>query len=298
MKYRHYLSQLFAAETNTIVTTDIEPAISIDHNERLVEGVQSLQNVLGITELTPLAAGNTVKQYKYTKVNTPAQAAEGATIALTEYKRTLANSFEMKLKKYRKQTTAEAIQRSGLENSVNKTDDLLMLEVQKEVKASFFTTIKAGTGTATPAAKTLQGALAAIWGQLNVKFADVDATPVYFVNPLDVADYLATAQITIQTAFGFSYVQNFLGLGTVILDASITKGAVYGTVAQNLNGVYAPAGGDVAATFGLTTDATGLVGMKHSTKDDCASVDTLILTGVLFYAEDASGIFSASCATA
>lgn len=294
MEYKHYLSQLFAAEENTIITTDIEPAISIDHNERLVEGIQSLQTVLGITEMTALAAGNLVKQYKYSKTNTPAQVGEGEQIGLTNYKRTLANSFELTLKKYLKQTTAEAIQRSGRENSVNKTDDLLLLEVQKDVKASFFETIKAGTGKATPKAQTLQGALAAIWGQIQVYFADVDATPVYFVNPLDIADYLATASITVQTAFGFSYVQNFLGLGTVILDASVEQGKVYGTVTQNLNGVYAPAGGDVAVTFGLTADATGLVGMKHFTKDDHASVDTLIMSGVIFYAEDASGIIAAS----
>ena len=108
-----YFRQLFTVEAGTIVTTDIEPAISIDHNERLVAGVESLQTILGVTELTPMPTGSLVKQYKYTKKNTPDQVAEGETIGLTKYDRTLANSFEITLKKYRKQTTAEAIQSSG-----------------------------------------------------------------------------------------------------------------------------------------------------------------------------------------
>lgn len=62
-----YFRQLFTVEAGTIVTTDIEPAISIDHNERLVAGVESLQTILGVTELTPMPTGSLVKQYKYTK---------------------------------------------------------------------------------------------------------------------------------------------------------------------------------------------------------------------------------------
>ena len=48
-----YFRQMFAVETGTIVTTDIEPAISIDHNERLVAGVESLQTILGVANRQP-----------------------------------------------------------------------------------------------------------------------------------------------------------------------------------------------------------------------------------------------------
>lgn len=54
--------------------------------------------------------------------------------------------------------------------------------------------------------------------------------------------------------------------------------------------------GSVGETFGLTTDETGMVGMKHYLADDSASVNTLIMEGVTFYAEDASGIFKAPIA--
>lgn len=289
-----YFRQMFAVEAGTIVTTDIEPAISIDHNERLVAGVESLQAILGVTELTPMPAGSLVKQYKYTKKNTPDQVAEGETIALTEYKRTLANSFEINLKKYRKQTTAEAIQRSGKGAAVDKTDELLVGEVRKDVKKVFYAMLATGTGKATAKAATLQAALSAAWGAVSTYFADMDVEYIYFVNTTDVSDYSATAQITTQNAFGFKYVEDFLGLGTVVIDPSVPAGTVIATAKENINGAYVSADGDVADTFGLTSDETGLVGMTHYVKGDNASINTLIMSGVVFYPEDATGVFKAT----
>lgn len=293
-----YFRQVFAVEAGTIVTTDIEPAISIDHNERLVAGVESLQTILGVAELTPMPTGSLVKQYKYTKKNTPEQVAEGETIGLTKYDRTLVNSFEVTLKKYRKQTTAEAIQKSGKDKAVNKTDDLLVKDVQKDVKKAFYGMLATGTGKATAKVATLQGALAAAWGAVSTHFADMDVEPIFFVNTTDVADYLATAQITTQNAFGFKYVEDFLGLGTVVIDPSVTAGTVVATAKENINGAYVSADGDVADTFGLTSDETGLVGMTHYVKGDNACIDTLVMSGVVFYPEDATGVVKATISAA
>ena len=298
MKKYMYAKQLFEAETGTIVTTDIEPAISIDHNQRIVEGIQSLMTVLGITEMTPMAAGTTVKQYKYEKGADPAQVGEGELIGLTNFKRKLVNTFELVLKKFRKQTTAEAIQRVGRSKAVDDTDTLMLRSVQKGVKNDFFAFIAKGTGTATAIGHGIQGAIAALWGEMSVYYQDMDVTPVYFIHPQDIADYLGTASITVQNAFGFKYVEDFLGLGTVVIDASVTKGKVLATVKENLNGIYIPAGGDVGAAFGLTADSTGLVGMKHYLADNRACVDTLLMSGVTFYAEDASGIFTTTITSA
>lgn len=297
-KNRFYAKQMFAPESGTIVTTDLDPAISIDLTARLVEGINSLRTVLGISELTPIGAGADLKLYKYSrKGNAPAQVGEGETIALTEYQRKLVKTISLGLKKFRKKTTAEAIQRVGRGKAINDTDNMLVRDVQKGVKADFYTALAAGTGTTTPSVAGLQGALAAAWGDVSVYFADVDATPVYFVNPLDVADYLAKASITTQTAFGFKYVEDFLGLGTVILDAAVTQGHVIATAKENLNAAFVPAGGDVAATFGLTYDETGIIGMTHYVTGENATVETLVLAGIAFYAEDVAGVFNATIAT-
>lgn len=280
------------ADANTTVAADIEPAISIDHNERLVTGIQSLLTVLNITQMIPMATGTTVKFYKYAKKNTPEQVGEGEEIKLTEYERKLASTYELTLEKYRKRSTAEAIQKVGKDKAVNKTDELLEREVQKGIKKKFYDFLKTGTGTAAKGA-TLQAALANIWAKLSSygPFIDGDFTPIYFVNPLDIADYLSTAAVTIQTAFGFNYLENFLGLGTVIIDPSVEAKKPCATVKENLNGVYVPANGDVGTTFGLTSDSTGMVGMKHFLVDGKASIDTLLMSGVTLYPEDLSGVF-------
>lgn len=302
-RIRKYAKQIFAAEANTTTSADLEPVISIDHTNRLVEGIKSLQTVLGIVDLKPMAEGTTVKMYKTTQKNTPDQVAEGETILLTKLDRKLVKTFELKLNKYRKQTTAEAIQKVGKQKAINETDTVFMRNIQKGIKNTFFVFVAAGTGTAenlaekkAKASASIQGALAGLWAKLSAYFEDMDVEPIYFINPLDIATYLANAQITIQTAFGFQYVENFLGLGTVVLDNSLPAGSVEGTVKQNLNGVFIPADGSVGETFGLTTDETGMVGMKHYLADDSASVNTLIMEGVTFYAEDASGIFKAPIA--
>lgn len=292
---RNYAKQLFNPEAGTIVTTDLDPAISIDLTAKMIAGINSLVAVLGITELEPVAAGSVLNIYKYSrKGDIPAQVGEGETIGLTEYQRKIVKSITMTLNKFRKKTTAEAIQRVGRGKAVNDTDNMLIRDVQKNVKTDFYSALTTGATTTTPTVAGLQGALAALWGDVNTYFADVDATPVYFVNPLDVADYLANATITTQTAFGFKYVEDFLGLGTVILDAAVAAGNVYATAKENVRGAFVPAGGDVATAFGLTYDETGLVGMTHYITGENASLETLVLEGVALYTEDASGVFKAA----
>lgn len=298
-----YRKQLFAPETNTTVTADLEPVISIDHTNQLVAGIKSLRTVLGIVDIKPMAEGTTIKMYKTTQKNTPDQVAEGEIIGLTKVERKLVKTFELVLKKFRKATTAESIQKVGKDKAVNETDTVFMRNIQKGIKADFFAFIKAGTGIATNLAKkeatasnSIQGAIAGVWAKLSAYFEDMDVEPIYFFNPLDVATYLANTAITVQTAFGFQYVENFLGLGTVVLDNSVEVGKAKGTVKQNLNAAYIPTSGAVGSTFGMTSDETGMVAMKHFLDDKTAAINTLVFEGVTFYAEDASGIFTAPIA--
>lgn len=275
--------QLFAAE-NTNVAADLEPAISIDCVSRINGNIDELREVLGITEMDAMASGTTIKVYKMEQVNTPAQVGEGETINLTKVERKLAKTIELVLKKYRRNTPAEAIQKVGREIAINKTDEKLISGIQKEIKADFYDTLAEGTGVATGA--TFQGTLSAVWGKIQKVHEDEDATPIYFVSSDDVADYLGSAQVTMQQAFGMSYIKDFLGLGTVIVSPKLAKGKVIGTAKENLHGAYIPANsGDVARTFGLTSDATGLVGMTHQAISSNATVDTLIMSGVVFYPE-------------
>ena len=281
--------QLFAAPTNTTVAADLEPAISVDFTSRIHQNITELQRVLGISDMLPMAAGTDIRIYKLSRKNTPSQVGEGETIPLTEIERKLVKTITLDLNKYRKNTTAEAIQKVGRNMAVNQTDEKLISEIQKDIKKTFYTTLATGTGTAT--GTNLQVTLANLWAKLQTYYEDMDVTPIYFINQQDVADYLGTAQITMQTAFGFTYIENFLGLGTAIVSPQVAAKAPIATAQENLNGAYAPVSGDVGQTFGLTTDATGMIGMTHQMKSDNATIDTLILSNVIFYPEYADGVF-------
>lgn len=277
---------MFTAATNTVVAADVEPAISVDYTSRLKDSVAELQKLLGITEMIPMADGTSIKIYKLSQVNTPDQVGEGTLIPLTEIKRELAKTVTITLKKYRKNTTAEAIQKSGKDIAVNMTDEKLIKGIRKDIKSDFYTTLTPSTGTATAAGVGLQKTLSAVWGKIQKVFEDEEVTPIYFVSTDDIADYIGDASITMQTAFGMTYIENFLGLGTVVATPALTKGKVVGTAKENLAGAYVPAGsGDIADTFGLTADETGLVGMTHQIVSSNATIDTLAFSGVKFFPE-------------
>lgn len=290
MKNKEFrMLQLFAAEEGTTLSTDLAPAISVDFTTRIAQNIVELQQLLGITDLVPMAAGTDVKIYKWTVEDLAEQVGEGEEIGLTKVKRTLANTITLDLDKYRRNTTAEAIQRVGRSIAINQSDEKLIKKVQKGIKGSLYTVLKAGTGTAT--GTNLQIILANLWAKLQGYYEDEDVNPVYFVNPQDVADYLGTAQITMQNAFGFTYIENFLGLGTAIVSPQVTAKKPIATAKENLRGAYVPMSGDVAQTFNLTADTTGLVGMTHSTKTGNATVDTLLMSCVKFFPEFQDGVF-------
>jgi hypothetical protein len=293
---KYFDIQLFA-ETNLNVAADIEPGISIDFVSKITQNITELQRVLGIAEMEPMASGNTIKIWKMEQVNDPEQVGEGETIALTKFKRTLVRTIELELEKHRKAASAELIQKVGRDMAINQTDEKLISGIQKKIKQRFYDVLLGGSGESS--GTSLQTALANIWSDLRKFHEDEDATPIYFVSPDDVAGYLGNAQITMQQAFGMSYIENFLGLGTVVVSPRLTKGKVIGTAKENLHGAYIPAAsGDVGRTFNLTSDSTGLIGMKHSTDDTNASVNTLAMTGVVFYPERQDGVFVATIADA
>lgn len=287
-----YKKQLFEVITDTTVSGDVLPEISIDFETRLIDNINKLKDVLGITYMIPMSNGSTINTYK-TEATLAEQVAEGEVIGLSKVTRKLAKAYKLTLKKYGKLATGELVQAAGVDRAVNDTDAKLLSEIQKDVKKSFFATIGAGTGTV-PASTGFQATMAAAWGEVKKAFEDIDATAVYFVNPTDVAKYLGTASISTQNAFGLDYIENFLGLGTVIVSAAVTEGTIVATAKENLNGAYVNQGGDLATAFGLTYDESGLVGMKHSVADERFSIYTLVLAGVLFYAEDPSKVFVAT----
>ena len=111
-----------------------------------------------------------------------------------------------------------------------------------------------------------------------------------FANPLDIAKYVANAQVTTQTAFGLTYLVDFTG--TVIISTTdVEQGKIWATVPENIVFAYInPSQSDVAKAFGLASDETGYIGMTHFTDEQTLTYQTLVLSGIEIYAERLDGI--------
>ena len=278
-----------AAETNLIKKEDLVRAREIEFVTLFGESIKKLVEALGVTRKIPKQAGYTLKAYKATGTLQPGTVAEGDLIPLSKYQTEAVSYAEIVLKKWRKATSAEAIINGGYDQAVQMTTDRMLKDVQKGIRTDFFTFLATGTGEATGA--TFQAALAQAWGQLQVLFEDDSIEAIYFMNPLDVADYLATAQITTQTAFGMTYVENFLGLGTVIFDSKVPQGTIYATAKDNIVLYYVPVNGaDLGNAFSFTADQTGLIGIHEEADYKHMTAEDTVMSGVVLFAERLDGI--------
>ena len=278
-----------AAETNLIKKEDLVRAREIEFVTLFGESIKKLVEALGVTRKIPKQAGYTLKAYKATGTLQPGTVAEGDLIPLSKYQTEAVSYAEIVLKKWRKATSAEAIIEKGYDQAVQMTTDRMLKDVQKGIRTDFFTFLATGTGEATGA--TFQAALAQAWGQLQVLFEDDSIEAIYFMNPLDVADYLATAQISTQTAFGMTYVENFLGLGTVIFDSKVPEGTIYATAKDNIVLYYVPVNGaDLGNAFSFTADQTGLIGIHEEADYKHMTAEDTVMSGVVLFAERLDGI--------
>ena len=281
--------QLFAVDANTIKAADLAKVRDVDFTERFSFGIETLMKMLGTTRKIEKKAGEVLKAYKVTGTLADGVVAEGEIIPLSKYSTTYEPIGEAVLKKWRKVTTAEAISEKGYGQAVNDTNAKMLKDIQKGIRSDFVSFLATGTGKAEGLG--LQDAMAQVWGQMQVLFEDTAIETVYFVNPLDVADYLGAAQISTQTAFGMSYVENFLGMGTAILASDVPKGKIYATAAENVVLYYVPVtSADMAQAFDLTADATGLIGIHTGATYDNLSAETVAASGVGLFAEKLDGI--------
>ena len=277
------------AETNTIMQADLARVRVADFNLQFTGNLQKLTEALGVTRKIAVQEGASLKMLKVTGTLESGNVAEGELIPLSKYQTTEVPVGEVKLNKWRKGTTAEAILKGGYDQAVGATTDKMVKDIQKTIRGDLFTFMATGTGSASGA--SLQAALANGWGKLTVLFEDDAVETVYFLNPMDVADYLGTAQVEMQTLFGMNYIKNFLGLGDVFLNSNVPAGKYYATAKENIILYYVNVGsGDIKSAFGLTTDETGYIGINEYADKDTARVIDLVMSGVTFFPERQDGI--------
>lgn len=280
-----------AAEANLIKTTTLTQA-QIRETEfafQFSDDLRKLIEALGVTRKIAKQAGYILKGYKAKGVLGTTNVGEGETIPLSAYEIEEVSFGEMTLQKRRKAASAEAIIKYGYNQAVTMTNKEMLKDAAKTIRTAFFGKLANGTGVAT--GTNFQKVLADAWGQVQVLFEDTDATPVYFVNPLDVSAYLGNAQITTQTAFGMSYIEDFMGLGTVFMNSSVPQGTVYATARDNIVLYYIPVNGaDLGEAFTFTTDETGYIGIHEQADYDNMTASDTVVWGVTFLAEKIDGV--------
>ena len=278
-----------AVENNTIMQGNMARIRMADFNLQFTGNLRKMIEALGVTRKMAVQEGAALKMLTVTGTLESGAVNEGDLIPLSHYETVETPVGEVKLNKWRKATTAEAILKGGFDQAVGATTDKMLKDIQKTIRTGLFDFMATGTGTATGSG--LQAALANGWGKLSVLFEDDAVETVYFLNPMDISDYLGTAQVTMQDAFGMTYIENFLGLGTVFINSSVPQGKYYATAKDNIVMYYVDvASGDIRASFNLTTDELGYIGINEYPDNDTARVLNLVMSGVTFFPERKDGI--------
>ena len=281
------------AEANLITQEQMKRVREVDFVSQFTHNsLAKLMEVLGVTRKIAMMEGTTMYVYDVTGELQDGNVPEGEIIPLSQYEVTKTPVGEIKLHKWRKAASAESIKKSGYDAAVRDTDTAILRDVQKGIRANLFGFLNGEiSGATTASGADLQSALADAWGNIQVLFEDDTAEAVYFVHPQDIASYLASADITTQEAFGMKYVEDFLGLGTVIISSRVKKGTFVATAKENFIMYYLTMNGDIAMAFNLTADETGFIGIKSGYQnEERAQIVSLVMVGIQFLVEYAAGV--------
>ena len=282
-----------AATEGMIKKADLAKAREIDYVWKFVDDIRGLMLLLGTTRPIKVKSGTVLTAYVTTgELIDGSSVEEGATIPLSNFKTEVAFTKTAKLNKYRKASTAEAILKGGFDQAVIDTNKKALSEAHKAIKTGLVSSLTPGSGTTSAGGIGLQKTLANAAAKLAIKFEDTDYEPVHFVNPEDLGDYLGNAQISLQSKYGLKYLEDFLGLGMVIVMSGISKGTTVSTAKENIQAYFVDVNEEngLGEAFDFTTDETGLVGV-HSVADySNLSYATTMIDGIDFFPERVDGI--------
>lgn len=287
-----------AAKDNLTVAADFAvQAREIDFVTRFGKNWDTLREIMGIMRPIVKTPGTKLTAYEATMKGTlqgGASVGEGEEIPYTEFEVNPVAYDDITLEKYAKAVSIEAVNKWGAEIAIQKTDEAFLNELQSVVMNRFYTFLQ--TGRLTSAESTLQMAIAMAIGNVKNKFATMhrDVTSIIvWVNTIDAYRYLGAANITVQSAFGIDYIENFMGADKLILSSEIPSGKVIATPAENIDLYYINPGNSDFAKLGLNYTVEGetnLIGFHANGDYSHAVGESFALMGMALWAEYLDGI--------
>ena len=271
-------------------------AREIDFVTRFGQNWEHLIQILGIMRPVRKAPGTVLKSKVATVTLQDGKVAEGEAIPYSVANITERDYATITIEKFAKAVSIEAINNHGYDVAVAKTDKAFLNELQDNVTQRFYTYLN--TGSLTDNQTTWQKALAMAKGKVVNKFKQLhlDCTEVVaFVNVLDVYEYLGDKDVTIQSKFGFNYIQDFMGYRVVFLlsDEEIEQGKVIATPVENIVLYYVDPADSNFAKAGLvyrTAGVTPLIGFHTQGDYKTAVSESFALMGLTLFAEYLDGI--------
>ena len=290
------------AKDGITVKNDIKVAVrELDFVTRFGKNWDALREILGIMRPIRKTPGTKLTSYeasmKSDALQGGASVGEGEEIPYTEFQVVPVAYDDIVLEKYAKAVSIEAVDKFGATVAVQRTDEAFLNELQSKVMGDFYTFLKTkGTLTPTDPITSFQMGVAMAVGLVVDKFKKIhrDTTNiVVWVNTLDAYEYLGAAELTVQTAFGMQYVQNFLGAQTVILSSEIERGKIYATPVENIVLYYVDPGDGDYAQLGLNYTVQGetnLIGFHANGNYGTAVGESFAIMGMKLWAEYVDGI--------
>lgn len=271
-------------------------AREIDFVSRFGDNWDALRNILGIMRPIRKAPGTALVSYTASVALADGEVDPGHVIPYSKATITQAAMGELKVKKYAKAVPIEDVEKYGAEIAVEKSDDAFLTQLQNVVLSQFYSFLN--TGSLTGSAITWQEALAKAQGEVLNKFATMQKSVtavVGFANILDAYEYLGAAELTTQTSFGLTYIQNFLGYSTLFLlpASQIPRGTVIATPVENIDMYYIDPSDSDFAKLGLsytTQGETNLIGFHAQGNYGTAVGESFAIMGITLWAEYLDGI--------
>lgn len=271
-------------------------AREVDFVTRFNDNWDALRAIMGVMRPVRKAPGTALVSYTADVALEDGNVEPGHVIPYSKATITAVAHGDLKVQKYAKAVPIEDVEKYGADIAVEKSDDAFLTKLQNEVLSKFYTFLN--TGSLTGSAANWQAALAKAQGEVLNKFATMQkdvTTVVGFANILDAYDYLGTANITMQTRFGLTYIQDFLGYSTLFLlpETQIARGTVIATPAENIDMYYIDPGDSDFARLGLNYTVQGetnLVGFHAQGNYATAVGESYALMGVALWAEYQDGI--------